>query len=69
MALPGIECAWALHLRPDAYALIPVRIDDEVFEAFLCAMAVDDYVQRVGRGVLGKPVRQAIGQTTLEVVT
>jgi len=62
LPLPEIECAWALHLRPDTFALIPVRIDDEVFEAFLCAMAVDDYVQRVGRGVLGKPVAPEMAQ-------
>lgn len=55
LPLPEIECAWALHLRPEEYALIPVEIGDDVFAAFLAAMAVDDYCQRIGKRVLGAP--------------
>jgi hypothetical protein len=38
VAMPQIEGAAVLHLRPDAFELIPTRIDAEIFMTFLSAL-------------------------------
>lgn len=58
------DTGYVLHLRPDSYELRPVRIDEEVFEAFLAAMEVDRFCSRVSREVIG----QAVTPVTEEVV-
>lgn len=49
------ETGYILHLRPGRYEFRPVRIDDEVFEAFLAAKAVDDFCRRIAKDAIGPP--------------
>ena len=42
-----------LHLRPNKYALYPVRMDDEVFDAFLAALDVHNYETHLKHYIVG----------------
>ena len=57
--LPELDGAAALSLRPDHYSLVPVRIDDDVFELFKHLVAVAEWQREVSRTVLGNPVEPA----------
>jgi hypothetical protein len=39
-AWPAIDAAAVVHLRPDSFELIPVRIDAEIFATFLSALDI-----------------------------
>ncbi len=56
----GVECpvipakkGIALNLRPDGYDAIPVRLDEEVFDAFLAVYDVWTWVNDTSKSVLG----------------
>lgn len=51
--LPAFDGGAVLHLSPDAYQLVPVRIDDEVFRAFLYAREVFRWAEETSKAVLG----------------
>ncbi len=53
--MPKVEGGAVLHLRPDGYAFVPVRIDDDVFRAFLFAREVFRWCEETSRGVIGEP--------------
>lgn len=54
--LPKVESGAVLHVRPEGWKLVPVRIDDEIFGTFLHLLAVHAW-ERGGKGsVLGNPV-------------
>lgn len=57
--MPEIEGAYALALGPDWYNLVPLRIDDEVWRAFLAVREVARWKLDVSRRVLGPPVEPA----------
>ena len=57
--LPELDGAAALSLRPDHYSLVPVRIDDDVFELFKHLVAVAEWQREISSTVLGNPVEPA----------
>lgn len=50
----GINCAYAVWLRPDGYDVIPLDTSPEVFNAFLSAAAVATFADTMTKWV-GKP--------------
>jgi hypothetical protein len=58
LPLPEVEAAAVLHLRPRWYALCPVRIDAQVFAAFLAALRVFEWSTEQAQGVIGAPLAQ-----------
>ncbi|MGW0522833.1 hypothetical protein [Crossiella sp. NPDC003009] len=70
--LPDIDSAAVLHLRPDAddpsrpaWQLVPVRIDEDVFEHFLALREVFRWDRETQGTVLGSPLTpEAAGVTT-----
>ena len=54
--LPSIDGAAVLHLRPDGYEFIPVRIDDDVYHSFLFAREVFRWMEETSKTVLGAPL-------------
>lgn len=54
--LPAIDGGAVLHLRPDAYAFVPVRVDDEVYRAFLYAREVFRWVEETSKDAIGQPL-------------
>lgn len=53
--MPEITAGACLHLRPEGWKLVPVRIDDTVFEFFVTLRRVFDWIQTEHKTVLGKP--------------
>jgi len=54
--LPKIDGAAALHLRPDSYELIPVRLGDDIFDVFQALTVASHWVRDLSKTVLGNPV-------------
>jgi len=54
--LPPIEGAAALHIRPEKYELIPLRIDDDVYDVFESLLTVANWEREVSKTVIGQPV-------------
>ena len=52
--LPKIDAAAALHLRPDGYSLVPIRIGDDVFDTFLALAKVASWERETSKTVVGK---------------
>jgi hypothetical protein len=52
--LPHFDQGAALWLRPDKWAVIPVRIDDEVYQAFRYVIEAFRWSEEISKGVLGK---------------
>jgi len=57
-----------LHLRPGKYALYPVRIDDEVFDAFLAALDVHHYETYLRHFIIGSKMTKDEPEKNEEVV-
>ena len=55
--LPETEGAAAISLRPDHYKVVPVRVDDEVFDVFRHLVSVANWQRTVSKSVLGAPVQ------------
>lgn len=59
---PETTAAYVLHIRPDkykrngGYALIPMKTDDAVYDAFLNAQSVARYTTGLSKEVVGKPL-------------
>lgn len=60
--LRGVKRGGVLHLQPDGYELIPVRVDDEVFEAFLSVKDVYHWDYELSRVVLREPIGRSKGE-------
>lgn len=54
--LPKIEGAAVLHLRPEAWKLVPVAITPDVFDTFLHLLGVMKWDRELASGVLGVPL-------------
>jgi hypothetical protein len=52
-ALPTCRRGLVLHLRPDKYELVPVVIDDTVFDAFLSALDIHRWMKDTSKYVIG----------------
>ncbi|MBM7770616.1 hypothetical protein JOD54_000820 [Actinokineospora baliensis] len=61
--LPTVDAGAVLHLRPEAWQLVPARVDDDVFAYFLILRQVFDWVRDVSGTVLGAPLYRS-GETT-----
>lgn len=53
--LPKIDAAAALHLRPEGYVLLPLKIDDEVWSVFEALLRVSKWDSEISKTVIGKP--------------
>lgn len=61
---PVADYAVGVHLRPDkykrtGYRVLPIRTDDFVFDAFLAAQRVADYMESISPSVVGKAIAPA----------
>lgn len=54
--MPPVDCGVVLHLRPEGYKLIPVRVDEEVFLAFKYVREVFRWTEETSKDVLGVPL-------------
>lgn len=54
--MPDVQAAAVLNLRPDGYALIPVRTDQDTFGAFLHALELGTFLNEQGDDVIGQPM-------------
>jgi hypothetical protein len=54
--MPEISGGLALVISPDDYQLVPVRIDDEVWRAFLAVREVARFQLDTANRVLGPPI-------------
>lgn len=54
--LPKIEGAAVLHLRPEAWKLVPVAINPAVFDIFQALLQVHAWDRDLSKGVLGVPL-------------
>ena len=59
-ALPEIEGGAVLHLRPDHYELIPVRIGADIYRVFQSLIHITEWDSEIKQGVLGAP--QKLGE-------
>ena len=53
--MPVIEAGAGVWLRPDKWAVVPVRVDDEVYEAFRYVIEAFRWATEIAPTVLGKP--------------
>ena len=59
--LPRVDGAAVLHLRPDGYALRPVRIDEDVFRAFLFVREVFRFQEDIAKTCVSEPLLSPAG--------
>lgn len=60
--MPVYDGACVLHITPDGWEFIPVRVDREVFEVFLSLRRAFDWERDISRTVIGDPI--ASGQAS-----
>lgn len=51
--IPEIHGAFVVHLRPDGYRVVPVRVDDDVFEVFTALLQIVQWDTSIQKTVLG----------------
>jgi hypothetical protein len=61
--MPEIEAGAVLHLRPEGWALVPVRVDAEVLGFFLHLRQIFNWNNEVAKTVIGKPVYESAPST------
>lgn len=54
--MPQIDAAAVLHVRPEGWKLVPVKLDQELFEMFTHLWHVMRWERELKRGVIGRPV-------------
>lgn len=52
--MPAVKKGGVIHLTPEGYHLIPVRIDEEIFDTFLSAIDLFRWQWGLGNTVLGQ---------------
>lgn len=62
--LPDIHAGAVVHLRPEGWKLVPARVDEEVFNAFLVCRQMFDLVKETLDTVIGDPVYDSQAQTS-----
>jgi hypothetical protein len=58
--LPAVDGGLALHLGKGGWRMVPVRLGDDVFKAFLYAREVFRWQEQVSKTVLGDPLEYLI---------
>ena len=53
--MPEVSGGLVLHLRPDGYRLIPVRIGDDIYQVFQSLLVVARWDSEIKKGVIGTP--------------
>ncbi|MFJ9408589.1 hypothetical protein [Streptomyces sp. NPDC101393] len=56
VALPTIDAGAVLHVRPEGWKLVPVKMDPAIFDMFLHLKHVLEWDRGGKRGVIGNPV-------------
>lgn len=54
--MPEIAAGAVLHVTPERWEFIPVRVDDEVFRFFLALREIFEWERDVSKSVLGEPI-------------
>jgi hypothetical protein len=57
--MPPVAAAYALHIRPEEYALVPVQLSDEIFTSFLYCREVFRWVEIISKTALGPRITEA----------
>lgn len=66
--MPTIDRAAIVHLQPDGYKFIPVRIDEQVFLFFQYAREVFRWCEFASKEVVGEPIDEVTGLKEREAV-
>ena len=56
--IPPIDAAFVVHLRPEGFRVVPVRIDDDVFEVFKALLQIVEWDSTIQKTVLGADLEQ-----------
>ena len=56
--IPEIDGAFVVHLRPENFRVVPVRVDDDVFEVFKSLLQIVEWDTSIQKTVLGADVEQ-----------
>jgi hypothetical protein len=56
--IPDIQGAFVVHLRPEGFRVVPVRIDDDVFEVFKSLLQIVKWDTSIQKTVLGADLEQ-----------
>jgi hypothetical protein len=59
LPMPEIEAGTVLHITPEGWEFVPVRIDEPVFEIFLALRRIFDWDRTLSKEVLGRPIAQS----------
>lgn len=54
--IPKIDACAVLHVRPEAWKLVPVKHSPEMFQTFLHLRKIFDWEKELKKGVIGRPV-------------
>lgn len=54
--MPDVQAGYALHLRPDGYQLLPVPIEDRLYDLFLSLFRVLEWEDTIKKTALGAPI-------------
>ena len=54
--MPDVQAGYALHLRPDGYQLLPVPIEDRLYDLFLSLFRVLEWEDTIKKTALGAAV-------------
>ena len=55
--IPPVTAAAVVHVRPEGYELVPVRIGEDIFEVFKSLLTVHQWDSETKRGVLGASLK------------
>ena len=66
VSVPKVDAGAVLHLRPEGWKLVPVRLDADVFGYFLHLREVFDWVTAESSTVIGKPLFESVASTGSE---
>lgn len=58
--IPEVDGALALHLGAAGWRMVPVRVGEDIFKAFLYAREVFRWVEQTSKTVLGDPLERLI---------
>jgi hypothetical protein len=55
--LPEVDICAAIHLKPDGYAFVPVRADEEIWKSFLFVREVYRFQDALAASIVGREIR------------
>lgn len=60
--LPEVDLCAALLLKPDGYSFVPVRADQQIWEAFLFVREVYRFADALAPSIVGREIRPEVGE-------